>query len=104
MRDGQGGDEGAAGRVGALEVECAVVDFGDPAGDGEAEAGTAARAVRVGARARLVHAIEALEDLRARLRGYAGACVGDRDGVARGHAFETRRDRAARRRVLDGVV
>jgi len=84
---------------GALHPDAPAMHFDDVLGDGQAQAGAASLA-----RARRVHAIEALEDARLVRGGDADAGIGhgeDDFAVARRGAD---RDRAARQCVLRGVV
>src|ERR1017187_2649719 len=94
-RDGKS----AAGAGVGDEGHIAVVRFGDPLYNGEAQTEAA-----ILAGAGSVGAVKALEDVRGGVGGNAHAGGGDADAEPGIFCFERGRDMAARERVADGVV
>src|SRR6516162_7080385 len=102
LRLGLPGQRDRAGRAlprSARQLDPAAVRGDDAAGDAQTQPGAA-----LGPAAGLVHAVEALEDVRQMLRGDADPRVTDARHHRSALRLDLHLDHATRRRVLDGIV
>src|SRR5215831_2882276 len=100
---GQGNNKCAAGVSRICEPQLTAVRFGDPARDGQAQP-CAAALLLFCAGARLVYAIEPLEDVCLRFGGNADAGIGHRELMRSVVAFEVQPDGTSSRCEFDRVV